>query len=103
MEQHTHALNNTLHSIRMLQPYPKQEMYHFVCCHWHTATLVPSAGPIYQTMTHLDSAKLCQWHTGTSAPIAGPVYQAMISSHWIGSSCIGTVAHLLLMQDLYIR
>lgn len=100
MEQHTLALINTLRSSRMLQPYPKQEMYHVVCCHWHTATLTPSAGPIYQTMTHLDSAKLCQWHTGTLAPSTGPVCQSMIPSHWLRIIlCIGTLGHLLLMQN----
>jgi len=86
VEQHTLVLNNTLHSSGMLQPYPKQETYHVVCCHWHTATLAPIAGPIFQPLTHLDSAKLCLWHTGTLSPSAGPVYRTMIPSRWIGSS-----------------
>lgn len=104
MEQHTLALNNTLHSSCMLHPCPKQKMYHAMCCHWHTASLMRSTGPIYQTMTHMDGAKLCQWHTGALAPSTGPVYQSMIPSHWLGIIlCIGTLAHLPLMQDLCVR
>jgi hypothetical protein len=56
------SVNNTLYSSHMLQPYPKQEMCCVVCCHWHTATLAPSAGPMYSF--RLDRIILC---TGTLA------------------------------------
>jgi hypothetical protein len=99
MEQHTFVINNTLHNTHMLQPYPKQEMYCIMFCHWHIGTHVPSAGRIYvykttnpphwivscsvltsyvsnQCLLSLDSIILC---TGKLATNAGPLYQVTFS------------------------
>jgi hypothetical protein len=114
-EQHTLALNNTLQSSRMLQPYPNWKC--IVSCsatgilapllpvqnlyirRWHLhigqyrVQLLVHWSLCTQHRTHIsdrdpftvDSAMLCHWHTGIFVSSAGPIYQTMTLLHWIVS------------------